>query len=120
MKDQTKYFAFVEQKPESSNPGYFSRRYYVQNVSAVQWTPNLTSDPFYDKTFAQKKDLISGTMAQWDQEWTFPPIVYSRSRSIWYCTLPWQYDKLPSYRPDEMLDMAFNEVSEVLFKTHNK
>ena len=119
VKDQTKYFAFVEQKPESSNPGYFRRRYYVHNVSADQLFPNLTSDPFYDKTFAQKKDFIIGTMAQWDQGWSEPPIVYSRKGSIMHCSLP-EIKNISDYTPKRMLEMAFNEVSEVVLKTYNK
>ena len=118
LKDQTKYFAFVEQKPELSNPGYFSRRYYVHSVSADQWSPNLTSDPIYDQTFAQKKNLIIGTMAQWAQGWPHSPIVYSSKGSIMYCSLPEK--NILDYTPKRMLDMAFREVSEVVLKTYNK
>ena len=119
LKDQTKYFAFVEQKPKRNTPGIYSRRYYVHNVSADQWFPNLTSDPLYDETFDQKKDLLIGTMAQWVQEWPHPPIVYSRKGSIWRCTLP-ERKNISDYTPKGMLDMAFNEVSEVVLKTQNK
>ena len=114
-KNDKKYLALVDQKPESGDSELFTRRYVVKE-------PLERTDHIYDKRFTQRKNLIIGTMAQFAKGWDYSPIIYSRKGDILFCSLSSDgFEKIKGFEVNpHWLDFTFNEVSEVVLKTYNK